>query len=227
MADIRKYAVIVAGGKGVRMGGSVPKQFLPLLNMPLLCHSVLAFAHAIPGIHIILVAPTDQLDSTQTILKSYVGQLDVTIVAGGETRFHSVQNGLKMIDGKGIVFIHDAVRPLISDKLIYRCYEQALAFGSAIPSIPVAESLRIIDEDGSARSLNREKVRIMQTPQTFLTDVILPAFNQPYSPSFTDEASVAEAAGAKIHLVDGDKDNIKITTPGDMIIADTLIKAAI
>lgn len=227
MADIRKYAVIVAGGKGVRMGGRVPKQFLPLLNMPLLCHSVLAFAHAIPGIHIILVAPTDQLDSTQTILKSYVGQLDITIVAGGETRFHSVQNGLKMIDGKGIVFIHDAVRPLVSDKLIYRCYEHALTHGSAIPSIPVIESLRIMDEDGTAHALDRDKVRIMQTPQTFLTDIILPAFNQPYSPSFTDEASVAEAAGAKIHLVEGDKDNIKITTPGDMIIADTLIKAVI
>lgn len=227
MADIRKYAVIVAGGKGVRMGGSVPKQFLPLLNMPLLCHSVLAFAHAIPGIQIILVAPTDQLDSTQTILKSYVGQLDVKIVSGGETRFHSVQNGLKMIDTKGIVFIHDAVRPLVSDKLIYRCYEQALSHGSAIPSLPATESLRIIDEDGSARALDREKVRIMQTPQTFLTDIILPAFNQPYSPLFTDEASVAEAAGAKIHLVEGDKDNIKITTPGDMMIADTLIKAVI
>ena len=227
MADIRKYAVIVAGGKGVRMGGSVPKQFLPLLNMPLLCHSVLAFAHAVPGIRIILVAPADQLDSTQTILKSYVGQLDVTIVAGGETRFHSVQNGLKMIGEKGVVFIHDAVRPLVSDKLIYRCYEQALTFGSAIPAIPVTESLRLIEEDGTARALDRDKVRIMQTPQTFLTDIILPAFNQPWSPTFTDEASVAEAAGAKIHLVDGDKDNIKITTAGDMIIADTLIKAAI
>lgn len=227
MADIRKYAVIVAGGKGVRMGGSVPKQFLPLLNMPLLCHSVLAFTHAVPGIRIILVAPADQLDSTQTILKSYVGQLDVTIVAGGETRFHSVQNGLKMIDEKGIVFIHDAVRPLVSDKLIRRCYEQALTYGSAIPAIPVTESLRLIEEDGTARSLDREKVRIVQTPQTFLTGIILPAFNQPWSPAFTDEATVAEAAGAKIHLIEGDKDNIKITTPGDMIIADTLIKAAI
>lgn len=209
------------------MGSSVPKQFLPLLNMPLMCHSVLAFAHAIPGIQIILVAPADQLDSTQTILKSYVGQFEVTIVAGGETRFHSVQNGLKAIEGKGVVFIHDAVRPLVSDKLIYRCYEQALAFGSAIPSLPVTESLRIVDENGNARALDRDKVRIMQTPQTFLTEVILPAFNQPYEPTFTDEASVAEAAGAKIHLVEGDKDNIKITTPGDMIIADTLIKASI
>lgn len=227
MADIRKYAIIVAGGKGIRMGGSVPKQFLPLLNMPLLCHSVLAFAHALPGIHITLVAPADQLDSTQTILKSYVGQLDVNIVAGGETRFHSVQNGLSTIKEHGVVFIHDAVRPLVSDKLIYRCYEHALGFGNAIPAIPVTESMRLIDQDGYAKAVDREKIRIMQTPQTFMTDVIIPAFEQPYNPLFTDEASVAEMAGAKIHLVDGDKDNIKITTPGDMVIADTLIKAIV
>lgn len=227
MADIKKFAVIVAGGKGIRMGGSVPKQFLPLLNMPLLCHSVLAFAHALPGIHITLVAPADQLDSTQTILKSYVGQLDINIVAGGETRFHSVQNGLKTIDDSGVVFIHDAVRPLVSEKLIYRCYEHALSYGSAIPAIPVTESMRLLDDNGNSHAVDRDKIRIMQTPQTFLTSVILPAFKQPYNPAFTDEATVAEASGAKIHLVEGDKDNIKITTAGDMIIADTLIKTIV
>lgn len=226
MSDFKKYAVIVAGGKGTRMGSSIPKQFLPLLSLPVLCHSVLAFSHTIRDIKIILVAPEDQMDSARTILKSYTGQVDLTIVAGGETRFHSVQNGLKHIKEDGIVFIHDAVRPLISGELIARCFEHTMLHGSAIPSIPVADSMRIIGDDGISHAVNRDKVRIIQTPQTFLTSIIVPAFNREYDPSFTDEATVAEAAGATVHLVEGDKDNIKITTPGDMIIADTLLKAS-
>jgi 2-C-methyl-D-erythritol 4-phosphate cytidylyltransferase len=226
MSDFKKYAVIVAGGKGTRMGSSIPKQFLPLLSLPVLCHSVLAFAHTIRDIKIILVAPEDQMDSARTILKSYTGQVDLTIVAGGETRFHSVQNGLKHIKEEGIVFIHDAVRPLISGELIARCFEHTMLHGSAIPSIPVSDSMRIIDDNGISHSVNRDKVRIIQTPQTFLTSIIVPAFNIPYDPAFTDEATVAEASGVTVHLVEGDKDNIKITTPGDMIIADTLLKAS-
>ncbi len=226
MSDFKKYAVIVAGGKGTRMGSSIPKQFLPLLSLPVLCHSVLAFAHTIRDIKIILVAPEDQMDSARTILKSYTGQVDLTIVAGGETRFHSVQNGLKHIKEEGIVFIHDAVRPLISGELIARCFEHTMLHGSAIPSIPVSDSMRIIDENGISHAVNRDKVRIIQTPQTFLTSIIVPAFNIPFDPSFTDEATVAEASGVTVHLVEGDKDNIKITTPGDMIIADTLLKAS-
>ncbi len=225
--DINKYAIIVAGGKGTRMGGNIPKQFLPLLSMPVLCHSILAFLHTIPGINIILVAPDGQLDSAQTILKSYLGQQHIAIVAGGETRFHSVQNGLKMIDNDGIVFIHDAVRPLVSQELIYRCYKGALAHGSAIPVLPVNDSMRIIDENGDSRPVSRDRIRIVQTPQTFMTDIILPAFDRAYTPEFTDEATVVEASGAKVYLVEGDKDNIKITDPGDMIIADTLLKASV
>jgi len=227
MGEIKKYAVIVAGGKGTRMGSNIPKQFLPLLSMPVLCHSILAFAHTIRDIRIILVAPHDQLDSARTILKSYIGQLNISIVGGGDTRFQSVQNGLKLVNDDGIVFIHDAVRPLVSEALIERCYEQALAHGSAIPVIPVTDSMRILEADGSSRSVNREHIRVVQTPQTFMTNVILPAFKRPFDPSFTDEATVVEAAGHAVHLVEGDRDNIKITTPGDMVIADTLLKAIV
>jgi 2-C-methyl-D-erythritol 4-phosphate cytidylyltransferase len=227
MTDIKKYAVIVAGGKGTRMGGNIPKQFLPLMGLPVLCHSLQAFAHAFRDIKLILVVPPDQLDSAHTILKSYIGLLNITTVAGGETRFHSVQNGLKKVKNDGVVFIHDAVRPLISESLIYRCYEGALVNGNAIPVIPVVDSMRQIGDGGISTPVNRDQLRIVQTPQTFLTREILMAFNRPYDPAFTDEATVAEASGIKVHLVAGDKENIKITNPGDMIIADTLLKASV
>ncbi len=226
MTNKNKYAVIVAGGKGTRMGGSIPKQFLPLLGLPVLCHSIMAFAHALRDVKIILVAPEDQMDSARTILKSYTGQLNITIVAGGETRFHSVKNGLKEIDGEGIVFIHDAVRPLVSHELIARCLEGAILHGSAIPAVPAVDSMRLVNSDGSSMPIDRNNIRIIQTPQTFRSNVILPAFEQAYDPSFTDEATVAEKYGTSVFLVEGDKNNIKITTPGDMIIADTLLKTS-
>lgn len=222
MSEIKKYGVIVAGGKGLRMGSAVPKQFLPLLGKPMLCHAIEAFAQAMPGIHLILVLPADQVGSAQTVLRSYIGSIDVTTVAGGETRYHSVQNGLAQIDGDGIVFVHDGARPLVSRELIRRCYEKALEKGSAIPAIPIAESVReVIGED--SRPLNRESLCTVQTPQTFRTEVIMPAFRQAYDPSFTDEATVLEAFGTKIHLVEGTFNNIKVTTPNDMIIAEALI----
>lgn len=224
MINIKKYAVIVAGGKGTRMGAAVPKQFLPLNNKPLLCYPIEAFAQAIPGIDIILVLPADQLRSAQIVLRSYIGNIDVTIVPGGETRYHSVQNGLKEIKGEGIVFVHDGARPLISGELILRCYMQAIEKGSAIPSIPVTESMRIIDHSNS-RPVNREHMRIIQTPQTFNTRIILPAFEQEYHTSFTDEATVVEAMGEKVHLIEGARDNVKVTTPEDMLIAEVLLKA--
>jgi 2-C-methyl-D-erythritol 4-phosphate cytidylyltransferase len=227
MDEINKYAIIVAGGKGTRMGGNIPKQFLPLLSLPVLCHSILAFIHTIPGIKIILVAPAGQLNSAQTILKSYLGQYNLQIVAGGETRFHSVQNGLKAINDDGIVFIHDAVRPLVSQDLIDRCFDCALREGSAIPAIKATDSMRIVNDNGESTPLDRERIRVIQTPQTFMTKIVLPAFKQDFRPEFTDEASVVEAYGTKICLVEGDKDNIKITDPTDMIIADTLLKSSV
>ena len=225
MSDIKKYAVVVAGGRGLRMGSAVPKQFLPLLGKPLLCYAIQAFAATIRGIHIILVLPPDQLNSAKTVLKSYLGAIDVTTVAGGETRYQSVQNGLKKVNDDGVVFIHDGVRPLLSQDLIQRCYQQAIEKGSAIPVTPVMDSIRII-ENGISKPINREQLRIIQTPQTFLTNIILPAFRQEYNPSFTDEANVVEAYGTRVPLIDGALDNIKVTTPEDMLIAETLLKAS-
>lgn len=226
MGEIKKYAVIVAGGQGIRMGSVIPKQFLPLLGKPMLCHAIESFAQAMPGIQLILVLPENQVGSAQTVLRSYIGNIDVTTVAGGETRYHSVQNGLKQITGEGVVFVHDGARPLISGELIMRCYEQAKEKGSAVPVIPLVESARIVDGEQS-KPLDRENLRIVQTPQTFRTEVILPAFMQQYIPSFTDEATVLEAYGTTVHLIDGMPDNIKVTTPNDMIVAEALLNARI
>ena len=224
MSDVNIYAVIVAGGKGSRMGTPIPKQFLPFLGKPLLCHAIEAFAGAIPGIKLILVLPADQLKSAQTVLRSYIGEIGVTVVAGGDTRFHSVQNGLQKVNNDGIVFIHDGARPLLSADLIRRCYRQTLEKGSAIPAIPVSESVRVV-ESGQSRPIDREQLRIIQTPQTFRTELILPAFEAQYHPSFTDEATVVEANGSAVHLIEGMYDNIKITIPEDMIIAEVLLNA--
>ena len=224
MINIKKYAVIVAGGKGTRMGAAVPKQFLPLHGKPLLCYPIEAFAQAIPGIHLILVLPSDQLRSAQIVLRSYIGNVDVTIVPGGETRYHSVQNGLKEVQDDGVVFVHDGARPLVSGELILRCFMQAMEKGSAIPAVHVTESMRITDDNGS-RPVNREHMRIIQTPQTFNTSLILPAFTQDYQTAFTDEATVVEAYGEKVHLIEGARDNVKVTTPEDMLIAEVLLKA--
>jgi 2-C-methyl-D-erythritol 4-phosphate cytidylyltransferase len=223
MGDIKKYAVIVAGGQGLRMGSAIPKQFLPLLGKPMLCHAVEAFANAIDDIQLILVLPPDQVGSAQTVLRSYLGGIDVVTVAGGQTRYHSVQNGLKKVNNDGIVFVHDGARPLVSAELILRCYQQAREKGSAVPVIPIAESVRVMDGDRST-PLIREQLRIIQTPQTFKTELILPAFKQDYDPSFTDEATVLEAHGVKVHLIDGMHDNIKVTGPDDMVIAEALLK---
>jgi len=224
MDNTKKYAVIVAGGKGARMRAAVPKQFLPLNGKPLLCYPIEAFAQAMPDAQIILVLPEDQLRSAQIVLRSYIGNIEVTIVPGGQTRFHSVQNGLKEIKGHGIVFVHDGARPLLSNDLILRCYKQAIEKGSAIPAIPVAESLRIVDNK-STRAVNRDHIRIIQTPQTFNTNILLPAYQLEYNESFTDEATVVEAYGEKIHLIEGARENVKVTTPEDMLIAEAFLKA--
>lgn len=221
---MEKFAVIVAGGKGVRMGTAVPKQFLTLNGHPVLYHTIKAFTSAYPDIHLVLVLPPDQLSYAQMVLQSFTERIDLTIVAGGATRYHSVQNGLEAITENSIVFVHDGVRPIVSKSLIQRCYEQAVKLGSAIPAIAVAESMRIVDGETS-RTINRDELRIIQTPQTFLSSVILPAFQQEYQPSFTDEATVAEAHGTKIYLVEGEQGNIKVTKPDDLVIAEALLKA--
>jgi 2-C-methyl-D-erythritol 4-phosphate cytidylyltransferase len=218
------YAVIVAGGAGTRMGTAVPKQFLPLAGKPVLYHTISAFLEALPGVHIILVLPEQQISYAQMVLGSFTEGIDITIVAGGETRFHSVQNGLKDVPEDSIILVHDGVRPLCSPELIRACYQQALEHGSAIPAIPVADSIRKLNHGGS-EPVDRSLLRSIQTPQTFQASVLLHAYQQSYQVSFTDEATVVEAAGGVVDLIDGEKSNIKITTPEDFLIAEALIGA--
>lgn len=221
-----KYAVIVAGGKGQRMGNAIPKQFLPLAGKPVLYHTIKAFTDAFEDIKLVLVLPQDQLSYAQMVLQAFPGRIDMTIVTGGETRFHSVQNGLKAVSGNSVIFVHDGVRPLVSAELIQRCYIQAVDKGSAIPAIAVADSMRIIEGDNT-RPIDRQNMRSIQTPQTFRADILLPAFEQGYKEEFTDEATVVEAYGEDVYLVEGEKSNIKLTTPEDMLIAETILKSRI
>jgi 2-C-methyl-D-erythritol 4-phosphate cytidylyltransferase len=222
MPDKEKYAVIVAGGKGLRMGNALPKQFLPLLGKPILYYTINAFLEAFADIKVILVLPAEQISYAQMILGFFPAGMDIQITAGGETRFHSVQNGLKLVGENSVVFIHDGVRPLVSPAIIRRCYTQALEKGSAIPAIVVKDSMRMLTDVGNI-AVDRDNLRIIQTPQTFLSEVILPAFRREYDPIFTDEATVAEAAGNKVYLVEGDGTNIKVTTPEDILIAEALM----
>lgn len=205
------------------MGTALPKQFLELAGKPVLYYTLQAFINALPEAHLILVLPPHQISYAQIVLQHLPGTADITIVAGGETRFHSVQNGLGVIAEEGIVLVHDGVRPLVSRELIHRCCVQAHEKGSAIPAIPVTDSMRLAAEDRS-EPVDRSALRIIQTPQTFRTDILLPAYRQPFRESFTDEATVVEAHGGQVFLVAGERTNIKITTPEDLRIAGVLLE---
>jgi 2-C-methyl-D-erythritol 4-phosphate cytidylyltransferase len=205
------------------MGTAIPKQFLPLNGKPVLFYSVKTFLDVFPDIRIILVLPEEHISYSNMLLQAFEERIDLTIVTGGATRFHSVQNGLKVTDPDSIVFIHDGVRPLISKELLQRCYRQAVAQGSAIPAIPVTDSIRQWNGTDFA-AIDREGLRSVQTPQTFRAGLIQNAFEQPYQEAFTDEATVLEHIGLQTHLVEGLKSNIKITTPEDLLIAGVLMQ---
>jgi 2-C-methyl-D-erythritol 4-phosphate cytidylyltransferase len=224
---MKKYAVLVAGGNGTRMGSSLPKQYLHLNDQPILLHTLKAFVSAYDDIQIILVLPESYIDYTKSILEENNFLYPMQFVTGGETRFHSVQNGLKAISDEGIVFVHDAVRCLVSADLIRRCYDQALENGSAIPVVPMKDSVRMVDENNMNHAVSRSKLRLVQTPQTFQTNVLLPAFECIYHDSFTDEATVVEAHGQKVYLIEGEDTNIKITSPVDLLIATAYLKRTI
>lgn len=218
-----KYAVIVAGGTGKRMGNMVPKQFLLLKNKPLLWYTLDTFFRAYSDIKIILVLPHEHIEKGKAITNNCFANNHVKIVAGGDTRFHSVQCGLREVKENSVVFVHDAVRCLVSVPLIQRCYKQTLEKGSAVPAVAATDSIRILN--GSHHTIaNRQQVRIIQTPQTFLSEIILPAFKQDYNEAFTDEATVVEAYGAKVFLTEGEYENIKITRPVDMMIAERILE---
>ena len=212
----------MAGGSGQRMGSEMPKQFLLLNGKPLLEHAVRAFTNAFDDVEILLVLPKAHLPKGEEILMKMKLNHSFHLVAGGETRFHSVKNGLTFVSESSIVFVHDAVRCMVSEQLIKRCYEQALEKGSAIPAVAATDSMRQQNEN-SHYPIDRNSVRIVQTPQTFQSKILLPAFEQDYQPSFTDEATVAEAAGYNVFLTEGDYNNLKITRPVDLLIAEKLM----
>ena len=217
------YAVIVAGGAGKRMGSALPKQFLLLKNKPVLYYTIDAFLKAVPGIHVIIVLPEEHLELGKEIVDGFFDEQQIQLTVGGETRFHSVQNGLKLISEESIIFVHDGVRCLVSEELIQRCYTAALETGSAIPAVECRDSVRMITEDGND-PVDRTKLRLVQTPQTFHSKILLPAFAIDYKERFTDEATVVEAFGLKVTLVQGEDTNIKITNPIDLVIAEKILE---
>ena len=218
------YIIIVAGGKGLRMGSDIPKQFLPIGGKPVLMRTLERFRRYSPTLQIILVLPKAQQDYWQKLCKEYAFDIDYQLADGGETRFHSVQNGLAKIpdNAQGVVGVHDGVRPFPSIDVIRNCYETAREKKAVIPVIPVVETVRHLKGDTSV-TVPRNDYRLVQTPQTFDIQLLKEANRQPYNDGFTDDASVVEAFGFDITLVEGNRENIKITTPYDLKIAEVLI----
>ncbi|MBC6490133.1 2-C-methyl-D-erythritol 4-phosphate cytidylyltransferase [Flavihumibacter stibioxidans] len=220
---MEKYAVVVAGGSGLRMGTTIPKQFLLLRDKPVLWYSLTAFLDSFEDMQVILVLPEQHLETGKAILRSTYDPDRIWMTVGGETRFHSVRNGLRHIQRHSIVFVHDGVRCLLTPGLIRRCFNAAVDKGNAIPATRAVDSVRIETLDGN-QQVDRNKIHLIQTPQTFYSDIIKTAFEQDYHESFTDEASVVEKLGVKIHLVEGESSNIKITRPLDLLIAEKLLE---
>ena len=218
------YVIIVAGGKGLRMGSDIPKQFLPIGGKPVLMRTLERFREYSPALQIILVLPKAQQEYWKELCEKHNFKVTYQLADGGETRFHSVQHGLALIpdDAEGVVGVHDGVRPFPSIDVISNCYETARTNKAVIPVIPVVETVRHLKGEVS-ETVPRNDYRLVQTPQTFDIQLLKAANRQPYNDGFTDDASVVEAYGFDITLVEGNRENIKITTPYDLKIAEVLI----
>jgi 2-C-methyl-D-erythritol 4-phosphate cytidylyltransferase len=219
---MKKIALIVAGGNGSRMNSNIPKQFLLLKNKPVLYYSIKAFLEAYDDINIVLVLPDEHIAKGQEIIDGFFDSSKFKITGGGRTRFHSVKSGLSLINEESIIFVHDGVRCLLSKDLIHRCYDAAVEFGTAVPVVDSSDSIRMVTKTGN-KIVDRNKIKLVQTPQTFHSKILLPAFAIDYKEKFTDEASVVEEFGIRINLVEGEKNNIKITTPRDLDLAGVLL----
>jgi 2-C-methyl-D-erythritol 4-phosphate cytidylyltransferase len=220
---MNKTAIIVAGGKGERMNADIPKQFLEIQGKPILMHTLEAFMNFDASLQLILVLPAAQFEFWETLCKKHALNIPHQIVAGGQTRFQSVKNGLDAVKVPALVAIHDGVRPLVSKETISRCFDAAAKFGAAIPTMDSIESIRFVDANGS-KSVDRTAYKMVQTPQVFDAELLRKAYEQEFSALFTDDASVVEAMGATVHLVDGNRENIKITTEFDLIVAERLLE---
>ena len=218
-----KAAIIVAGGSGRRLGGPVPKQFQTVKGRPLLMWTIEAFHAYDATMPLIVVLPKEHFDIWKALCMGHRFFIDHQVVAGGAERFHSVKSGLEKVEGDGLVAVHDGVRPVVSSALIERCFEAAHHKGAAIPVVPVVPSIREITPDGS-RALDRSILRVVQTPQCFHTDLLRKAFEQPYDAAFTDEASLVERLGVKVELVEGEADNLKVTSATDLFVAEHLLQ---
>lgn len=218
-----KNVIIVAGGKGLRMGSDLPKQFIPIAGKPVLVHTIEAFYNYDNKIHIVLVLPLSHQEYWKELCTKYNFTIPHTIATGGETRFHSVSNGLALISG-GIVAVQDGVRPFGTREMIARCFDSMDACQAAIPVINSTDSLREMIDDEKSRIIDRSRIRLVQTPQVFHYTVLRKAYEQEYKETFTDDASVVEALGVNVHLLEGEVTNIKITTPLDLKIGEVILK---
>lgn len=218
------YAVIVAGGSGTRMQTTTPKQFLLLKGLPVLMHTILKFANNKYQPKIILVLAQEHLTIWANLVEQFCFKTKISVISGGKERFHSVKNSLSYIPKNAIVAIHDGVRPLLSDDLISASYQVALEKNNAVCAIPSKDSVRILDKELGSKMLPRNQVFLIQTPQVFNCNQLIKAYAQEFHPSFTDDASVVEAAGFKINLIEGEIDNFKITHVLDLKLAKIIMK---
>ncbi len=220
---MKKQVIIVAGGKGQRMKADFPKQFLVISGKPVLMHTIEKFYTFSKEIGVVVVLPGPYIKFWQSLCKKYNFKPPHKVVKGGKTRFDSVKNGLKLISEDYVVAVHDGVRPLVSNNTLERAFSGAEKNGNAIPVIPVNDSLRKIKQDNKSKPVKREKYFLVQTPQCFKSEILLKAYNQKYRKHFTDDASVVEAIGEEIHLVKGNVENIKLTRPFDLKVAEAIL----
>lgn len=223
---MKRYAIIVAGGKGLRMGGDVPKQFLPIGGKPVLMRTLETFRRFDAEMQLIVVLPQDQIAYWKELCQQQGCDICHQVVAGGDTRYHSVKNGLAIIpaESNAVVGVHDGVRPFVSQEVLRHCYELAEGKKAVIPVIPVIETIRRLSDAEVSETVPRSEYRLVQTPQVFNVNLLKRAYEQPYTNDFTDDASVVEAMGIPVVLAEGNRENIKITTPFDLKIAEVLVK---
>jgi 2-C-methyl-D-erythritol 4-phosphate cytidylyltransferase len=233
---MKKFAVIVAGGAGVRMGGALPKQFLLVHGRPVLWHTLSVFLAAYADLEIVLVLPAEHMEAGRAVVDALSTEAGhalpdalpassrIRLVAGGPTRFDSVRNGLELVAGNALIAVHDGVRCLVSVDLVRRCFEQAERLGSAVPVVDCGDSVRLVRVEGS-EPIDRSHVKLVQTPQTFRGSLLLRAYEAAAGVSFTDDATVVEASGVAVHLIEGERANIKITLPIDLVIAERVLEA--
>ena len=219
---MKKYVLIVAGGKGLRMGGEQPKQFLPLKGRPVLMHTLEQFYRSDVAMEIILVLPHEQQNYWKQLCEEHHFTIKHRVADGGESRFYSVKNGLSLIETPSIVGVHDGVRPFVSVDVINRCYELVVTKEAVVPVVDVVDTVRHITNNGS-ETVDRSAYKLVQTPQVFNADLLLKGYEQAYSSAFTDDASVVEAMGVKVTLTPGNRENIKLTTPFDLKVAEALL----